>query len=82
MSVCGTKRTNGSGLLMSVDRAKGSRVSGPPGQLLTQAVWKRFSYPNNCKQPAVMDLDATGWAYFCCIEPGVNPGASGRAERS
>jgi hypothetical protein len=26
----------------------------------TQAVWKRFSYPNNCKQPGVMDLDATG----------------------
>jgi hypothetical protein len=25
-----------------------------------QAVWKRFSYPNNCKQPGVMDLDATG----------------------
>jgi len=29
-------------------------------QLLTQAVWKRFSYPNNCKQPGEMDLDATG----------------------
>jgi len=27
--------------------------------LLTQAVWKRFSYPNNSKQPGVMDLDAT-----------------------
>jgi hypothetical protein len=30
------------------------------GPSLTQAVWKRFSYPNNCKQPGVMDLDATG----------------------
>jgi hypothetical protein len=28
--------------------------------LLTQAVWKRFSYPNNCKQPGAMDLEATG----------------------
>ena len=28
--------------------------------LWVQAVWKRFSYPNNCKQPGVMDLDATG----------------------
>jgi|HubBroStandDraft_5_1064220.scaffolds.fasta_scaffold33477_1 hypothetical protein len=28
--------------------------------LLTQAVWKRFSYPNNYKQPGVMDLDAIG----------------------
>jgi len=26
---------------------------------MTQAVWKRFSYPNNSKQPGVMDLDAT-----------------------
>jgi hypothetical protein len=25
-----------------------------------QAVWKRFSYPNNCKQPGAMDLEATG----------------------
>jgi hypothetical protein len=28
--------------------------------LWVQAVWKRFSYPNNCKQQGVMDLDATG----------------------
>jgi hypothetical protein len=28
--------------------------------LMTQAVWKRISYPNNCKRPGVMDLDATG----------------------
>jgi len=27
--------------------------------LLTQAVWKRFSSPKNCKQPGAMDLDAT-----------------------
>jgi hypothetical protein len=27
---------------------------------IIQPVWKRFSYPNNCKQPGVMDLDATG----------------------
>jgi hypothetical protein len=39
---------NGSGIL---------RAAGP---LLTQAVWKRFSYPNNYKQPGVMDLDAIG----------------------
>jgi len=26
---------------------------------VAQAVWKRFSYPNNSKQPGVMDLDAT-----------------------
>jgi hypothetical protein len=26
----------------------------------TQAVWKRFSYPNNCKQPGAMDLGAIG----------------------
>jgi hypothetical protein len=26
---------------------------------LTQAVWKRFSSPKNCKQPGAMDLDAT-----------------------
>jgi hypothetical protein len=32
----------------------------PPLPLLTQAVWKRFSYPHNCKQPGVMDLDAAG----------------------
>jgi hypothetical protein len=32
----------------------------PGSQLLTQPVWKRFSYPNNCRQPGVMDLDATG----------------------
>jgi hypothetical protein len=32
---------------------------GAAGPLMTQAVWKRFSYPNNCKQPGVMDLDAT-----------------------
>jgi len=28
--------------------------------LWVQAVWKRFSYPNNCKQQGVIDLDATG----------------------
>ena len=27
---------------------------------MTQAVWKRFSYPNNCKQPGAMDLEETG----------------------
>ena len=27
--------------------------------LLTQAVWKRFSYPNNWKEPGAMDLEAT-----------------------
>jgi hypothetical protein len=27
---------------------------------MTQAVWKRFSYPNNCKQPGAMDLEAIG----------------------
>ena len=27
---------------------------------LTQAVWKRFSYPNNWKEPGAMDLEATG----------------------
>jgi hypothetical protein len=37
----------------------GSRASGPSGQLLTQPVWKRFSYPNEYKQPGVKDLDAT-----------------------
>ena len=26
---------------------------------LTQPVWKRFSYPNEYKQPGVKDLDAT-----------------------
>jgi hypothetical protein len=26
---------------------------------MTQAVWKRFSSPKNCKQPGAMDLDAT-----------------------
>src|SRR5579859_1300545 len=31
----------------------------PTLPFLTQAVWKRFPYPNNCKQPGVMDLDAT-----------------------
>jgi hypothetical protein len=30
------------------------------GPLSSQAVWKRFSYPNNCKQPGAMDLEATG----------------------
>jgi hypothetical protein len=38
----------------------GSPVSARSGPLMTQAVWKRFSYPNNCKQQGVMDLDATG----------------------
>ena len=38
--------------------AVGALKSSVP--LQTQAVWKRFSYPNNCKQPGVMDLDATG----------------------
>jgi hypothetical protein len=28
-------------------------------RLLTQAVWKRFSSPNNCTQPGAVDLDAT-----------------------
>jgi hypothetical protein len=28
--------------------------------LRVQTVWKRFSYPNNCKQPGAMDLEATG----------------------
>ena len=37
----------------------GSRISGPSGRLLTQPVWKRFSYPNEYKQPGVKDLDAT-----------------------
>ena len=27
---------------------------------LTQAVWKRFSYPNNWKEPGAMNLEATG----------------------
>ena len=27
--------------------------------VLTQPVWKRFSYPNEYKQPGVKDLDAT-----------------------
>jgi len=31
-----------------------------PPALRVQAVWKRFSYPNNCKQQGVIDLDATG----------------------
>jgi hypothetical protein len=31
-----------------------------PLPFLTQAVWKRFSYPDSCKQPGAMDLDATG----------------------
>jgi hypothetical protein len=44
--------------------------------LRVQAVWKHFSYPNNCEQPGVMDRDAIGRAYFCCIGPGVNPGAA------
>jgi hypothetical protein len=44
--------------------------------LWVQAVWKLFSHPNNCKQPGVMDLDAIGGAYFCCIGSGVKPGAS------
>jgi hypothetical protein len=25
------------------------KSAAPEGRLLTQAVWKRFSYPNNCK---------------------------------
>jgi hypothetical protein len=25
-----------------------------------QAVWKRFSYPNNWKEPGAMNLEATG----------------------
>jgi hypothetical protein len=36
----------------------GADIAQP--SLLTQAVWKRFSYPNNYKQPGVMDLDAIG----------------------
>jgi hypothetical protein len=38
----------------------GSAAKAGPIPLLTQAVWKRFSYPNNCKQPGAMDLEATG----------------------
>jgi hypothetical protein len=26
---------------------------------LAEAVWKRFSSPNNCMQPGAVDLDAT-----------------------
>ena len=29
------------------------------GLLRVQPVWKRFSYPNEYKQPGVKDLDAT-----------------------
>ena len=31
-----------------------------PCPVRVQAVWKRFSYPNNCKQPGAMDLEETG----------------------
>jgi hypothetical protein len=37
---------------------------------------KTFFVPQNCTQPGAMDLDATVLAYFCCIESGVNPGAT------
>ena len=30
-----------------------------PVRFGVQAVWKRFSYPNNCRQPGAMDLEAT-----------------------
>jgi hypothetical protein len=48
-----------------VDRCYASRdgmaaSGGPLLPPLTQAVWKRFSYPNSCKQTGAMDLDATG----------------------
>src|SRR5580704_15122887 len=44
-----------------VRRYPTSRPSkGAAMSLMTQAVWKRFSYPNNYKQPGVMDLDAIG----------------------
>jgi hypothetical protein len=37
----------------------GSQIVGRLGLFLTQAVWKRFSYPNNWKEPGAMDLEAT-----------------------
>jgi hypothetical protein len=42
--------------------ASGGRPENRPTtkmKLLTQPVWKRFSYPNEYKQPGVKDLDAT-----------------------
>ena len=36
----------------------GSRLPMVKTTRLTQAVWKRFSYPNNCKQLGAIDLDA------------------------
>jgi hypothetical protein len=45
---------------MSVVEAKAENIGSKRAfRLLTQAVWKRFSSPKNCKQPGAMDLYAT-----------------------
>jgi len=41
-------------------RRTGLFVNGGSLPSLTQAVWRRFSYPNNWKEPGAMDLEATG----------------------
>jgi len=52
--------TTGAGALdVRLSSSSGPKADMPGGPLWVQAVWKRFSYPNNCKQPGVMDLDPT-----------------------
>ena len=59
-SVVGTKRTWRDVRHESAFGGKAENIySERVFRLLTQAVWKRFSSPKNCKQPGAMDLDAT-----------------------
>ena len=52
-------RTSETSMPAAASRARVASASATR-QLMPQAVWKRFSYPNNCGQPGVMDLDAIG----------------------
>jgi len=46
--------------LRRLDSFLGHRSARPVRPLRVQAVWKRFSHPNNRKQPGVIELEATG----------------------
>ena len=49
-AIQGTKRTSAFSLTMSAPEGEnGHAFSAGTLPSLTQAVWKRFSYPNNCK---------------------------------
>jgi hypothetical protein len=52
------KRSQGADYLDAVSLLRCHAEAHRP--LRFQAVWKRFSYPNSCKQPGAMDIDVIG----------------------